>query len=349
DAPALRKAVGLKSYSSAIAPCSLCSITKAQLGNFDIFSWPRRTAEFHREHAQRWRDGNEKERVKIEDETGIRWSELLRLPYWDPTKYAVIDAMHNLFLAALSRHLTFVWGMLWKDSRSQHDAGSDTESMAGSDGAGPSKKGKKAIHSPDQQTAALEKVVKHLENGHLSSLKNCRHDYLTAIAFASHILNNVELAWIWVIAGRIHLPTWVDRGPKQFGKAGVGHIKADQWRTIATILLPLVLIPQWSAGGARYDESRAAVLKNFLDLIAAVNLISSKSVSARRIERMAQHLKKYCEGLRLLFPNYRIPPSLHQSFHLPELLYLFGPVTSFWGFPFERFNGIMHNFNHNGR
>lgn len=166
---------------------------------------------------------------------------------------------------------------------------------------------------------------------------------------ADHVLTNAELEWIWAIAARVHLPTWVDRGPRRFGKAGQGHIKADQWRTIATILLPLVLIPQWSPGGERHDEGRRAMLTNFLDLVAAVTLISAKSVTARRIERMAHHLREYCLGLRALFPNYKIPPSLHQSFHLPELLHLFGPVTSFWGFPFERFNGIMHNFHHNGR
>jgi hypothetical protein len=31
-------------------------------------------------------------------ETGVRWSELLRLPYWDPTRFLAIDGMHNLLL-----------------------------------------------------------------------------------------------------------------------------------------------------------------------------------------------------------------------------------------------------------
>ncbi|KZV61275.1 hypothetical protein PENSPDRAFT_543846, partial [Peniophora sp. CONT] len=402
DAPALRKAVGLKSFSSKVAPCSLCGITKDQLNNFDIHTWPRRTAEYHRHHGRRWRDADEKEREKIADETGIRWSELLRLPYWDPTKFAVIDAMHNLFLAALCRHLAIVWGMQWKPSNSRQSPESDADSDGDSDYAEPTKKGKRKVHSPDQQATILASLASDVERKSKSIARNYRLDYLRAFAAyngievtatatkeaiaqalvnwrnsfpadevqvpdprpydtdtfelddapsstASHILNNAELMWIWDLAMRVHIPSWIDRGPKRFGKSGQGHIKADQWRTIATILLPLVLIPQWSPGGQRHDASRAAILANFLDLVAAVTMISAKSVTARRIERMRQHLRDYCEGLRLLFPNYAIPPSLHQSFHLPELLYLFGPVTSFWGFPFERFNGVMHNFNHNGR
>ncbi|CAB5354474.1 unnamed protein product [Rhizophagus irregularis] len=31
-------------------------------------------------------------------EHGVRWSELLRLPYMDPIRFAVVDPMHCLFL-----------------------------------------------------------------------------------------------------------------------------------------------------------------------------------------------------------------------------------------------------------
>ena len=31
-------------------------------------------------------------------ETGVCWSKLLHLPYWDPTRFLAIDGMHNLLL-----------------------------------------------------------------------------------------------------------------------------------------------------------------------------------------------------------------------------------------------------------
>ncbi|KZV60951.1 hypothetical protein PENSPDRAFT_593448, partial [Peniophora sp. CONT] len=148
---------------------------------------------------------------------------------------------------------------------------------------------------------------------------------------------------------RISLPSWVDPGPKQFGRAGQGKIKADQWRTIGTILLPLVLIHQWAVDGDRYDPFREALLANFLSLVAAVNLVSLKSTSEDRIRRILDHLERYGRGLVLLLPNYDVPSSLHQSFHLPDILRTFGPAAGWWSFPFERYNGIMRNFPHNGR
>ena len=64
------------------------------------------------EIAVRWRDARtEVDRQNVFDEHGIRWSELLRLPYWDPTRYAVVDAMHNLFLGELRHHCMEVWGI----------------------------------------------------------------------------------------------------------------------------------------------------------------------------------------------------------------------------------------------
>jgi hypothetical protein len=44
-------------------------------------------------------------------ETGARWSELLRLPYFDPTRFIVIDAM---YLSLINRHFQDVLGIRLK-------------------------------------------------------------------------------------------------------------------------------------------------------------------------------------------------------------------------------------------
>ncbi|KIK80015.1 hypothetical protein PAXRUDRAFT_159809, partial [Paxillus rubicundulus Ve08.2h10] len=46
-----------------------------------------------------WRDAQkQKNHDKISKETRVQWSELLCLPYWDPTQFLTINGMHNLFL-----------------------------------------------------------------------------------------------------------------------------------------------------------------------------------------------------------------------------------------------------------
>ena len=41
---------------------------------------------------------NKQERDDHVSETGVRWSELYRLKYFDPVKFIVVDLMHYLFL-----------------------------------------------------------------------------------------------------------------------------------------------------------------------------------------------------------------------------------------------------------
>lgn len=57
------------------------------------------------EDAEAFRDAPSRaERARIFQRTGVRWSVLLDLPYWDPTKHVVVDAMHNLFLNLVKHH-----------------------------------------------------------------------------------------------------------------------------------------------------------------------------------------------------------------------------------------------------
>ena len=47
---------------------------------------------------------NEKERKETVTTTGIQWSELYHLPYFDPSRMVVVDCMHNLFLGLVQEH-----------------------------------------------------------------------------------------------------------------------------------------------------------------------------------------------------------------------------------------------------
>jgi hypothetical protein len=71
-----------------------------------------RTLEEHRKHAENWRNAQTaSDQANLFKKHGIRWSELLRLPYWDPTKHIVIDSMHGFYLRIFSRHIRDIWGM----------------------------------------------------------------------------------------------------------------------------------------------------------------------------------------------------------------------------------------------
>ncbi|VDB96864.1 unnamed protein product [Peniophora sp. CBMAI 1063] len=370
DTPAIRKAQGTLSFSSGVSPCSVCAISSEDLSNFDYERWPRRSWAEHLEHAAAWRDAPTPEAQEaLAQVTGIRWSELLRLPYWNPTVYAIVDAMHNLFLGDIARHLEKAWGMRWIKPR---------------DDAVP--KAQRLSHSPEQQREMLTNIVaawKRRDGEYLMG-RHTRKDYLLAVAHANkiavpsggskreiatvmigwlviqsagtadevhvrqpeprdyavhvfegddlpadsglRILDNEELEAIWPVTSRISLPTWLNRGQQYFGKPGIGTIKADSWRTIGTILLPLALILLWGKGGRRHTRFHAILLDNFLHLVVAVNLATMRTTSNDRRMSYLEHLQKYARGLVHTIPNYPVPANLHLSFHIPEILELFGPV-----------------------
>jgi hypothetical protein len=94
--------------------CAICHCTRSEhgYGNTNYHSWKQRTNDECRTFANRYKDAeDEKEKQSVFDEAGLRWSELLRLPYFDPARYVVVDAMHNLFLGLLKEHFGGILGI----------------------------------------------------------------------------------------------------------------------------------------------------------------------------------------------------------------------------------------------
>ena len=86
--------------------------------NLEEESWPRLTGAQQRKAAFSWKAGNASQRKEWYKSNGIRWSELCRLPYWDPSRQIMVDVMHNLFLGVIKRHYYELLGM--KDSNKQN-------------------------------------------------------------------------------------------------------------------------------------------------------------------------------------------------------------------------------------
>ena len=64
----------------------------------------------HREHvAEVLNASTRQERDGVESEFGVRYSELLRLPYYLPIQFVVVDPMHNLFLGTAKTFLKNIW------------------------------------------------------------------------------------------------------------------------------------------------------------------------------------------------------------------------------------------------
>lgn len=142
-------------------------------------------------------------------------------------------------------------------------------------------------------------------------------------------------------------PSWLSSAPANLGSASHGKLSADQWRTACTVNLVITLIRLW--GVSTSSTRHRNLLDNYLALVAAIRWATMRATSARHIEIVATQFQVYFQTLVPLYSVEYLRPNSHLSLHLAECLREFGPVHGWWGFAFERYNGIMTRQNSNNR
>ena len=76
---------------------------------FDTSTWITRNGVHHKEMGESWLNcRTNEEKKQIQFDCGVRYSELFRLPYFDPIKMHVIGPMHNLMLG-VAKHIFKIW------------------------------------------------------------------------------------------------------------------------------------------------------------------------------------------------------------------------------------------------
>ena len=100
-----------------VSGCSKCSKSferglfgeKPNYSGFNYPSWEPRKGDDHKKLAEGTLKAKTKTaRSELESASGVRYSKLFRLPYFDPIKGHVIDPMHNL-LFGTAKHAFNVW------------------------------------------------------------------------------------------------------------------------------------------------------------------------------------------------------------------------------------------------
>ncbi|KAH7094121.1 hypothetical protein BKA62DRAFT_581842, partial [Auriculariales sp. MPI-PUGE-AT-0066] len=112
DLDAVRALIGMHGVVSS-HPCTFCHITYRQVQQRDTSrTWRMRDLTSYAAAVQQSANAvNESQRGEYWTATGVRDSPLLRLPYWNPLRWVVIDPMHNWLLGQLGTQLTDVFGM----------------------------------------------------------------------------------------------------------------------------------------------------------------------------------------------------------------------------------------------
>lgn len=99
---ATHKVGGFTSHSGEFF-CSWCKAQKSELQNLEV--GPIREKRHTLAQAQRWNETNSvAAKERIVKKTGVRWSQLNRLPYWNPVMNISLGVMHNWFKGVLQHH-----------------------------------------------------------------------------------------------------------------------------------------------------------------------------------------------------------------------------------------------------
>lgn len=123
DIPASRKVCGFLSHRATLA-CNKCMKVFPHVqdyggsfwtncSGFDLTQIPKRTNEDHRQRCKEiytifQQEGTKTALDNAVSSKGVRYTVLLELPYFDPTRFSVVDPMHNLFLGT-GKHMLEVW------------------------------------------------------------------------------------------------------------------------------------------------------------------------------------------------------------------------------------------------
>jgi hypothetical protein len=133
----------------------------------------------------------------------------------------------------------------------------------------------------------------------------------------------------------------------------VGVLKADEWRSMSTIYIPLALVTLWGEGSPHKSPKIAAEMRNLLDhtmcLFSAIHLACLPTISHADAEAYREMVQTFIQNLQEHYPGAKFYPNHHMAQHIYDFLLLFGPARSMWCFPFERLVGRLQEVNTNNK
>ncbi|KAB5587546.1 Transposase family Tnp2 protein [Ceratobasidium theobromae] len=111
DTPAARGAGGFASHSHTCF-CYLCTATRPAIDQPDLSRFKLRTIQAHRELVDLWMNADGKRRSKLYDQYGVRYTDWLRFPWWDPFSSMVVAPMHwtkNILDKQMRQNMEWSW------------------------------------------------------------------------------------------------------------------------------------------------------------------------------------------------------------------------------------------------
>ncbi|POW23017.1 hypothetical protein PSHT_00629 [Puccinia striiformis] len=138
----------------------------------------------------------------------------------------------------------------------------------------------------------------------------------TPLSTGQIAIDSDALAFINARLPRINFPSWIKQPLSMLGKASHGKVKADEWRNLYSMQLPLILPLYWRAP----DVQQLSLLHNFAHLVSLVNIGSKRHTDSGLIAKYRHHLQAYLLTSVSIFNQETVAPNHHMAIHLAECL-----------------------------
>ena len=125
-------------------------------------------------------------------------------------------------------------------------------------------------------------------------------------------------------------PPKVGRIPRKIG-SGFASLTADEWKH-------WVLLYSVYALRGLLPESHYKCWTLFVE---SCRILTMPIITKVEIERGHSLLVDYCKGFETLHRSEHCTPNMHMACHIKDCMLDYGPLSSFWCFAFERFNGTL--------
>ncbi|MBW0523889.1 hypothetical protein O181_063604 [Austropuccinia psidii MF-1] len=325
DLVAVHKVVGFGSHS-ANQFCGWCMASLNDLQSMKI-STKRNSFEILRV-ACSWRDAKTlKAQNEIQSRTGIRWSELNRLPYRIVNMHVPLGILHNWMEGVLAVHFRERWGFQ-ESSQEKKRACKEVR--------------RKAKRMRKEEEADVGEEDSSLE-GSESTDEGIEIDLKLGTGVAGGLMNKYTMKIFCDLMHEVVVPTGATKLPANLGEAKHGRLKAAQWLSLFTLFVPLIipeiyiesksLIPQKS--------NRGKLLQNTGDLVQCTRILCSRTARDGHAGRFYNAYNRYTSSSRELFNNPRVRPNHHYALHIPEHLKTWGPMMGVGEFAGERLIGWL--------
>ena len=160
--------------------------------------------------------------------------------------------------------------------------------------------------------------------------------HMMSVWTSNGIINKSDLASIQEKVDSFVTPPDIERIPLKISSSFSG-FTAEQWRNW-TLIYSLFSLK----GILPHQHYNCWLL-----FVKATSLLCRRVITVEQVNEGDKLLMEFCEAFQNLYGKEHYTINLHLHGHLKQCILDFGPIYSFWLFPYERLNGILGSYHTN--